>query len=62
MEAIKVLIGEEEDDIEKKTDLLTKLNFILSSTKSERRKLEALNVLRLKILKTHSNEDDMELE
>ena len=60
LQSVKTIIAEESDHT-LKNDLLTKLNFIISSTKSEKKRLEKLREFSSELMDTLSNETESEL-
>ena len=60
LQSVKTIIAEESDHT-LKNDLLTKLNFIISSSKSEKKRLEKLREFSSELMDTLSNETESEL-
>ena len=59
LQSIKVIISQESDS-DLKNDLLTKLNFIISSSKSEKVRMEKLREFSYEFMDSLSNDSDTE--
>ena len=59
LQSIKVIISQESDS-DLKNDLLTKLNFIISSSKSEKVRMEKLREFSCEFMDSLSNDSDTE--